>query len=530
MLRVSQIKLTIDEELDLLPNKIKKKLHLHEGELLSYHIFKESIDARKKDQIRFSYIVDCKVKNEAEILKKKLPDVVVTPDYHYHMPKSGVIGTKQRPIIVGFGPAGMFSALLLAQAGFRPIILERGECVEKRVASVERFWKDGTLDDNSNVQFGEGGAGTFSDGKLTTRVKDPRIHKVLEEFVRFGAPNEILYQAHPHIGTDLLRGIVKAMREEIIALGGEFHFSSCVEDITIEQGSITGVITKDAWYESEHVILAIGHSARDTYRMLQRRGVTMHAKAFAIGARIEHPQALIDRAQYKAFANHPRLGAAEYRLTHKAKNGRGVYTFCMCPGGSVVPSTSMAQGVVVNGMSEHARDKENANSALLVQIRTEDFENDPMKGIAYQEDLERKAFLLGGSTYQAPASLVADFLQYRGSKQIKSVKPSYALGVKLCNLHELLPSYVAEAMREAILALDHKLKGFALPDAVLTGIETRSSSPVRLDRDEVEHMSLSVKGLYPCGEGAGYAGGIVSAAIDGLRCAEKIITYYHFEE
>lgn len=528
MLRISQIKVSIEESLDSIPKKIIKKLHIKESELLSYRIYKESIDARKKDQIMFSYIVDCKVMGEERILQKHDRDVIRKPNETYHIPNAGVIGIKQRPIVVGFGPAGMFSALLLAQAGYEPIILERGEKVEERIKSVEAFWKDGTLNVESNVQFGEGGAGTFSDGKLTTRVKDIRIHKILEEFVRFGAPEEILYQAHPHIGTDLLRGIVKEMREEIRRLGGTFHFSTKVEALCIEQGRICGVIANGKRFESEHVILAIGHSARDTYRMLHQSGVQMQAKAFAVGARIEHPQALIDQAQYKSFATHPRLGAAEYRLTHTARNGRGVYTFCMCPGGSVVPSTSMEHGVVVNGMSEHARDGKNANSALLVQIKPEDFEQDALLGIEYQERLERKAFEVAGSTYQAPATLVKDFLAHRKSTAYGCVTPSYALGVALCDLHQVLPKEVSEAMEEAIVAFDRKLKGFAMDDAIITGVETRSSSPIRLNRDEQDGTSLSVKGLYPCGEGAGYAGGIVSAAIDGLRIAEKIIELYHF--
>lgn len=528
MLRITQLKLDIDESLDLLPSKILHKLHMKEEDLLDYHIVKESIDARKGHMI-FSYTVDCKVHHEQSILKRKIKDVTLTPDERYHMPKPGIIGMKKRPIVVGFGPAGMFSALLLAQLGYAPIILERGEAVEQRVEKVEKFWKEGILDTQCNVQFGEGGAGTFSDGKLTTRVKDARIHKVLEEFVRFGAPKEILYQAHPHIGTDLLRDIVKEIRKEIIALGGEFHFSSCVDDLMIENGQITGVKVNDQIYESEHVILAIGHSARDTYRMLKERGVYMKAKAFAVGARIEHPQALINEAQYKTYAHHPRLGAAEYRLVHKADNGRGVYTFCMCPGGTVVPSTSMEGGVVVNGMSEHARDKENANSAILVQVHTDDFDDDPMKGIAYQETLEKKAYEIAGSTYEAPAQLVKDFLKHQSSTHIGSVKPSYALGVHMCDLHDILPEPITTAMKQGIIGFDHKLKGFAMEDAILTGVETRSSSPVRLQRDDKEYTSVNVKGLYPCGEGAGYAGGIVSAAIDGLRCAEKIIEYYHYE-
>lgn len=530
MLRIQQIKLSLDEDKALLPAKIIKKLRIKEEDLISYHIFKESIDARKEHDVHFTYCIDCKVKNESTILKYKHKDISKTPDFTYRMPKKGVLGLKNRPIVVGFGPAGMFSALLLAQMGYQPLVFERGGCVEKRVESVEQFWRDGILDTNSNVQFGEGGAGTFSDGKLTARSKDLRVHKVLEELVRFGAPEEILYMAHPHIGTDLLRHVVKNIREEIIRLGGEIHFDTKVEDVQIEQGHIYGVQANGVVYPCERVILAIGHSARDTFYQLMERGVCMHAKSFAVGARIEHPQTLINKAQYKSNAGHPRLGAAEYRLTHTATNGRGVYTFCMCPGGSVVPSTSTEYGVVVNGMSEHARNQENANSALLVQIRSEDFDNDPRKLIQFQEELEKKAYQIAGATYQAPAQLVKDFLAHKASTQIGSVKPSYALGVSLCDLHDVLPDYVCEAMKEGIQSFDCKLKGFAMDDAILTGVETRSSSPLRMERRKEDFISVNVEGLYPCGEGAGYAGGIVSAAIDGLRCAESLISMYRYGE
>lgn len=530
MLRIQQIKLSLDEAVDVLPKKIMKKLHISEGELLSYQIFKESIDARKENDIYFTYGVDCKVKNEERILKWKMKDVTKTPNVSYHMPKKGSMELVHRPIVVGFGPAGMFSALLLAQLGYHPLILERGECVEKRVESVERFWKEGILDPSSNVQFGEGGAGTFSDGKLTTRVKDTRIHKILEEFVRFGAPEEILYEAHPHIGTDLLRGIVKNIREEILRLGGDIRFSCKMEDVVIEQGKLKGVIANGENIACEQLILAVGHSARDTFYQLMERGLEVQAKAFAVGARIEHPQKLVNEAQYKKLAGHPKLGTAEYRFVHTAKNGRGVYTFCMCPGGTVVPSTSIEGAVVVNGMSEQARDKENANSALLVQIHTFDFDNDPKKGIAFQEAIEKKAYVMAGANYHAPVQLVKDFLQHQPSTQIGSVQPSYELGVTPCDLHDILPDYVCEAMKEGILAFDHKLKGFAMEDAILTGVETRSSSPLRMERGREDCVSVSIQGIYPCGEGAGYAGGIVSAAIDGLRCAEKLIETYQYQE
>lgn len=530
MLRITNLRLSLDEDISSLPAKIIQKLRIPADDLLSWRIFKESLDARKKNDIHFTYCVDVKLRHEEAVLRKVKKDVAKTPDFSYHFPKPGVIGLRHRPIVVGFGPAGMFAALLLAQLGYRPLVLERGECVEKRVASVEAFWNTGLLKANSNVQFGEGGAGTFSDGKLTARSKDPRVHKVLEEFVRFGAPQDIQCMAHPHIGTDLLRGIVRNIREEIIALGGEVRFETKLEDILATEGVVTGVQANGKLIPCEQLILAIGHSARDTYRQLYERGVYMEAKPFAIGARIEHPQTLINEAQFKDYAKHPRLHAAEYRLTHTAQNGRGVYTFCMCPGGTVVPSTSMPEGVVVNGMSEHARDKENANSALLVQVTPDDFDSHPLAGLTYQEAIEHAAYVAGGCSYQAPAQLVEDFLAHRASTKLGKVQPSYALGVTLTDLHTVLPDYVCEAMEEAIQAMDHKLHGFARNDAVLTGVETRSSSPVRLTRDKESYESICLKGLYPCGEGAGYAGGIVSAAIDGLRCAEKLIETYHYEE
>lgn len=529
MLRIGQIRLSLDENISLLPLKIIKKLHIEREELLSYKIIKESIDARKEEDIHFTYTLDCCFAHEEQLLKHKKKDVVKSPNEHYSMPHAGIVGLKHRPVVVGFGPAGMFSALLLAQMGYHPLVLERGECIEKRVESVERFWKEGILNPASNVQFGEGGAGTFSDGKLTTRVKDLRIRKVLEELVRFGAPEEILYQAHPHIGTDLLRDIVRNIREEIIALGGKICFETKVEDILVEHGELCAVIANGEQIPCEQMILAIGHSARDTFAMLMDRGFPIQAKAFAIGARIEHPQTLINQAQYKKYANHPKLKAAEYRLVHTASNGRGVYTFCMCPGGSVVPSASQSGGVVVNGMSEHARDKENANSAILVQIHTSDFQEDPRKGIAFQQEIEQKAFQIGGGNYQAPAQLVGDFLQHRPSDTMGSVHPSYALGVTPCDLHDVLPSYVCAAMEEGIQAFHKKLKGFAMEDAVLTGVETRSSSPIRIERNKDDCICTTLKGIYPCGEGAGYAGGIVSAAIDGIRVAEKLISLYHYE-
>lgn len=530
MIRIQQLKLGLNDDLSLLKDKIIKSLQIKENELIDYQIYKESIDARKKDHIIFSYIVDCTVKNEEKILKKHLKDVSLSPQFQYVMPERVKQLGKYRPIVAGFGPAGMYAALLLAQCGLKPIVFERGECVEKRVKSVEKFWQEGRLNPISNVQFGEGGAGTFSDGKLTTRVKDLRSRKVLEEFVRFGAPEEILYEAHPHIGTDLLRNIVKNMREEIIALGGEIHFESKLEKLYIEQNQICGVSVNGKRYDCDTLVLAIGHSARDTFETLYEQGIYMEAKAFAVGARIEHPQQMIDEAQYGKACTHPRLKAASYRLVHTASSGRGVYTFCMCPGGSVVPSASEEGGIVVNGMSEHARDKENANSAMLVQISPDDFGEHPLDGIRYQRELETKAYQMTNGTYKAPVQRVKDFINKKASTAIGCVQPSYALGYVPSNLHDLFPAYVSEALIEGIQAFDRKIKGFAMDDAILTAVETRSSSPVRIKRDNDLLMSIHTKGLYPCGEGAGYAGGIVSAAIDGIRCAEKIIEKRNKEE
>jgi uncharacterized FAD-dependent dehydrogenase len=409
--------------------------------------------------------------------------------------------------------------------GYKPLVLERGEAVDDRVKSIDAFWTKGELNPKSNVQFGEGGAGTFSDGKLTSRVKDLRGRKVLQELVKAGAPEEILYKAHPHVGTDLLRDIVKNIRKEIIALGGEVRFGAQVAKFEIENQQLRGLtLTSGEEIAVEQAILAIGHSARDTFSELYERGVRMTAKPFAVGVRVEHPQTVINQAQYKEFAGHPRLGAAEYRLTYKASNGRGVYTFCMCPGGLVVPAASETGHLVTNGMSEHARNQENANSGLLVQVFPEDFGSDhPLAGVAFQRDLEKKAFELGGSTYQAPAQLVGDFLKNQPSTAMASVTPSYALGVTPTDLTDLFPDYINTALKEALTGLDQKLHGFAMADAVMTGVESRSSSPLRINRDEESFQSVSTKGLYPSGEGAGFAGGIVSAAIDGLKCAEALI-------
>lgn len=527
MIRISQLKIGIEESKEKLPNLIAKKLKISETDILDYRIFKESIDARRST-ITFVYTVDVTLENENNILNKKIPNVTTTPDLNYKLPPKLDTPQINRPVVIGFGPAGMYAALLLAQCGYNPIILERGETVEKRAYAIEKFWQNGILNPESNVQFGEGGAGTFSDGKLTTRVKDLRGRKVLEEFVNAGAPEEILYAAHPHVGTDLLRNVVVNIRKKIIDLGGEIHFNTRVDDFIITDGQINGVVTnKNQTINSNHVILAIGHSARDTFEKIYEHHIDIVAKPFAIGVRIEHPQKLIDKAQYKKFAGNPKLGAAEYRLTHQASNGRAVYTFCMCPGGYVVASSSEPNMVVTNGMSEHARAEQNANSAVLVQIQLEDFESDhPLAGIHFQRKLESKAFIMGGSNYKAPAQRVADFLANRSKSVVGTVTPTYSVGINLVNLHDLFPKSFCDALSEGLQAFDKLLTGFAMDDAILTAIESRSSSPVRITRDAQSLQSTNLKGLYPAGEGAGFSGGIVSSAIDGLKCAEMLMTKF----
>ena len=527
MIRVSGIKIGIDESQDILPSLVAKKLKITVADLLEFRIFKESIDARR-GSVNFVYTIDVHVKNEDSFLRKKIPGVAQTPVLAYEMPPKLDSPIATPPVVVGFGPAGMYAALLLAECGYNPIVLERGQDVDARAASVDLFWKDGILNPESNVQFGEGGAGTFSDGKLTTRVKDLRGRKVLEELVAAGAPPEILYEAHPHVGTDLLRGVVKNIRKKIIALGGQVLFNTKAEDFEFTDGQITSVITnKKEVIKTNHIIIAVGHSARDTFTTLFEHKLDMSAKPFAIGVRIEHPQKLIDTAQYKEFAGHPKLGAAEYRLTHQASNDRGVYTFCMCPGGFVVPSASIPETVVTNGMSEHDRAQENANSAILVQVSAADFGSDhPLAGMHFQRDLENHAFILGGSNYKAPAQLVSDFLANRPSTALGTVTPSFATGVTLTNLHDLFSEDICTTIAEGIRAFGEKLHDFDLGDAVLTAVESRSSSPVRMIRDTDTLQSTNMRGIYPSGEGAGFSGGIVSSAIDGLKCAEAVIANY----
>jgi len=528
MLRLTELKLALDHPPEALRAAILKRLELAESDLLGFSIFKRSYDARKKHALLLVYAVDVEVKNEAGLLKKFRSDrhVARTPDMAYHFVGHAPENLAERPIVVGFGPCGIFAALVLAQMGFRPIVLERGKAVRERTQDTWGLWRKKVLNPESNVQFGEGGAGTFSDGKLYSQIKDPRYlgRKVLTEFVKAGAPEEILYVSKPHIGTFRLVGMVETMRHEIEALGGEIRFQQRVTDVLIEDGpngkNIRGVtLASGETLASSHVILALGHSARDTFEMLHARGVYMEAKPFSIGFRIEHPQSLIDKARLGSNAGNPLLGAADYKLVHHAKNGRSVYSFCMCPGGTVVAATSESGRVVTNGMSQYSRNERNANAGIVVGITPEDYPGGPLAGIELQRKLESRAFELGGGGYEAPGQLVGDFLAGRPSTRLGVVQPSYKPGVHLTDLASALPDYAIEAIREALPAFDQQIKGFAMKGAVLTGVETRTSSPLRITRGD-DFQSLNVKGLYPAGEGAGYAGGILSAGVDGIKVAE----------
>ena len=523
MYRISEISLPLNGTQADLKALAAARLKIPVEAVQSVKLYKKSIDARKKDDVHFICTVEAVCSQNNNLKDPKITEV---PPYHYELPIGKKLGV--RPIVVGFGPAGLFAALILAQAGHRPIVFERGSSVEKRSEQVAHFWQTGELNLQSNVQFGEGGAGTFSDGKLNTGTKDPRARKVLEEFVAAGAPEEILYLAKPHIGTDKLPSTVKNIREQIISLGGEVIFETSLQNIILKDGKITGVEVKPQdgppyRVDAEKVILAIGHSARDTFELLRFLHVPMEQKPFSIGARIEHPQKLIDISQYGKFAGNPNLGAADYKLAVHLPNGRGVYTFCMCPGGRVVAAASEANRLVTNGMSSFARDGENANSALLVGVAPADFGgDDPLAGIEFQRKLEESAFRLGGADFHAPVQRVEDFLKRRPSRSIGAVKPTYIPGVTPCSLDDCLPEYITDSMRQGIIMMNSRLRGFAYPDALLTAVESRSSSPVRILRGE-NFASVSVSGLYPCGEGAGYAGGIISAAVDGIRCAEWIL-------
>jgi uncharacterized FAD-dependent dehydrogenase len=528
MLRLTEVRLPLAHAEGEIRGAILKRLDISDDELINYVVFKRGVDARKPNAILFTYTLDVGLRDETAIMArfKNDPHVRVAPDTSYHVVAQAPQNLTSRPVVIGMGPAGLFAGLLLAQMGFRPLILERGKEVRERTKDTWGLWRQGMLDPESNVQFGEGGAGTFSDGKLYSQIKDPRHlgRKVLEEFVRAGAPEEILYVSHPHIGTFRLVGMVEKMRETIRSLGGEIHFQSRVDDILIQNGQVAGVVLSNGeQIAADHLVLALGHSARDTFEMIHKRGIYIEPKPFSIGLRIEHPQSLIDSARYGKNAGNPLLGAAEYRLVHHASNGRSVYSFCMCPGGTVVAATSEPGCVVTNGMSQYSRNERNANSGIVVGITPEqDYPGDPLSGIALQRYWESRAYELGGGNYQAPGQLVGDFLAGRPSTELGSVQPSYTPGVHLTDLSSALPDYATAAIREALPAFAKQIKGFDLPDAVLTGVETRTSSPICIRRNNDDLQSINTRGLYPAGEGAGYAGGILSAAVDGIEVAEAV--------
>jgi hypothetical protein len=524
MLRLTEIRLPLGHPADDLKAAILKRLDISDAEMSGFTLFRRGYDARKRNAIVLVYTVDAEVKNEAALLKKNIPHVTASPDMSYRMVAQAPQGLTERPVVIGTGPCGIFAGLLLAQMGFRPIILERGKEVRERTKDTWGLWRQGKLDPESNVQFGEGGAGTFSDGKLHSQIKDPKFYgrKVLTEFVKAGAPEEIMYVSKPHIGTFRLVGMVERMRHDMEALGAEIHFQSRVTDVEIENGQVCGVVLANGErIATNHVVLAVGHSARDTFEMLHQRGVYMEAKPFSIGFRIEHPQSVIDSARFGANAGNPLLGAADYKLVHHASNGRSVYSFCMCPGGTVVAATSEEGCVVTNGMSQYSRNERNANSGIVVGITPEDYKGGVLAGIEFQRKWEARAFELGGRTYAAPAQRVEDFLTGRPSTHLGEVVPSYTPGVTPTDLSTALPDYAITAIREALPAFEKQIKGFAMNDALLTGVETRTSSPVRIKRGE-DFQSVNIKGLYPAGEGAGYAGGILSAAVDGIEVAEAV--------
>ena len=562
MIRIAEIKLPLSEAEHpdaALRTACQGLLGVPATALADVQVFKRSFDARKAD-LAAVYIVDVTLADPAQesaLLAKfdQHPHISATPDMAWHAPAQAPADLPLRPVVVGFGPCGIFVALALAQMGFRPIVLERGKPVRERTKDTWGLWRKNVLNAESNVQFGEGGAGTFSDGKLYSQIKDPRHlgRKVMHEFVKAGAPAEILYVAHPHIGTFKLVKVVENMRGQIIAMGGEIRFEQRVTDVHIEGGALRGLSVLDQAtgqpyvLRADHAVMALGHSSRDTFAMLYQRGVYMEAKPFSIGFRIEHPQGVIDRARWGRHAGHPLLGAADYKLVHHAANGRSVYSFCMCPGGTVVAATSEPGRVVTNGMSQYSRNERNANAGMVVGIEPSDYPTDaaavaatlgaefgelppppghefhPLAGIVLQRQLESQAYAMGGGTYEAPGQLVGDFLAGKPSTALGSVLPSYKPGVKLTNLHDALPRYAIEAMQEALPVFGRKIRGYDMPDAVLTGVETRTSAPLRITRG-ADFQSLNVRGLYPAGEGAGYAGGILSAGVDGIKVAEAVAT------
>ena len=527
MLRITELTLPLNHTDADLTAAILTRLGIAADDMVGFTLFRRSYDARKKSAVTLTYTIDVDVKNEAQVLARHSKTVTIgpTPDTSYHFVGRAPANLKKRPVVIGFGPCGLFAALLLAEMGFNPIILERGKTVRERTQDTWGLWRQRELNPESNVQFGEGGAGTFSDGKLYTQIKDPKHYsrKVLTEFVAADAPPEIMYISKPHIGTFRLVKMIQLMREKIIQLGGEFRFEQKVDDVIIDNGQIRGVVLAGGeTIEADHVVLAIGHSARDTFQMLYDRGVYIEAKPFSIGFRAEHPQSLIDKCRFGPNAGNPILGAADYKLVHHASNGRAVYSFCMCPGGTVVAATSEPGRVVTNGMSQYSRNERNANSGIVVGISPADYPGHPLAGIDFQRELESRAYELGGSNYDAPGQLVGDFIANKPSTTLGSVTPSYKPGVALGDLNPSLPTYAIDAIREALPAFDKQIRGYSMHDAVLTGVETRTSSPIRIKRDDKTLQSLNTKGLFPAGEGAGYAGGIMSAAIDGIKVAEAL--------
>jgi uncharacterized FAD-dependent dehydrogenase len=538
MLRLTELRLPLDHAEAALRLAVVARLGIRDDELASWSVFKRGYDARSKRAIQLVYTIDCTLADEAAVLARLHGDAHVrpTPDMRYRFvsqaPGDFRASGAPRPIVVGFGPCGLFAALVLAQMGLCPLVLERGTPVRERTQDTWGLWRRSVLEPESNVQFGEGGAGTFSDGKLWSQISDPRhlTRKVLDEFVKAGAPEEILWVGKPHIGTFRLVGMVEKMRATIESLGGEIRFRQRVDDLLIEDGAVRGLtLTTGEQLRADHVVLALGHSARDTFEMLHRRGVAMQSKPFSIGVRIEHPQGVIDRARFGAAAGHPLLGAADYKLVHHARNGRSVYSFCMCPGGTVVAATSEPGRVVTNGMSQYSRNERNANAGIVVGIEPQDYRQDglregpvnPLDGIVFQRAWESRAFELGGGNFVAPGQLVGDFLRGQPSTALGSVLPSYTPGVAMTSLDIALPAYAVEAIREALPAFERRIAGFAMADAVMTGVETRTSSPLRIPRGR-DGQSVNVHGLYPAGEGAGYAGGIMSAAVDGIETAERL--------
>jgi uncharacterized protein len=533
VIRIHELKLPLDHAEPALRQAIIKRLAIPSADLVSFTVFKRAYDARKTSAIQLIYTIDAEVKNEAAVLKRYAKDshVIPTPDMAYKFVASAPPSV-ERPVVIGMGPCGLFAGLILAQMGFNPIILERGKIVRERTVDTFKFWRQGVLNPASNAQFGEGGAGTFSDGKLYSQIKDPNHlgRKVLAEFVEAGAPEEILFVSKPHIGTFRLVSMIEHMRNKIIALGGEIRFDSQVTDVLIEtrngEKQIAGVeLASGEQIAARHVVMALGHSARDTFEMLHNRGVFFEAKPFSIGVRIEHPQSIIDTARFGASAGNPILGAADYKLAHHASNGRSVYSFCMCPGGTVVAAASEPGRLVTNGMSQYSRKERNANAGIVVGVNPEDFPGDPrtnpLAGVAFQRHWEEQAYIAGGSNWNAPGQLVGDFLASRPSTELRSVIPSYKPGVTPTDLALCLPDYAVVAIREGLAAFGRQIPGFSMDDAVMTGVETRTSAPARMTRGR-DFQSLNVKGLYPAGEGAGYAGGILSASVDGIKVAEAL--------